>query len=253
MLHYLRLRPYGQFQSTLPARGATGNRRRVAALDLFQSTLPARGATPFIHHHRKDGIDFNPRSPHGERPVPGAGSAARKSHFNPRSPHGERLNRFGNCPRINAFQSTLPARGATTSVESLAMNIIFQSTLPARGATRIEIHALVTLGYFNPRSPHGERRNRKPVLLLSHLFQSTLPARGATKSDIFLYLPIRFQSTLPARGATKYAGISKNWRGSFQSTLPARGATDAIIDYQSAGFTISIHAPRTGSDLLSAE
>ena len=83
------------------------------------------------------------------------------------------------------------------------VNGLFQSTLPARGATRvnrivrtadvISIHAprtgsdvSVTVffadgeNYFNPRSPHGERRfvdslHKKPIP-----FQSTLPARGAT-------------------------------------------------------------------------
>ena len=57
---------------------------------------------------------------------------------------------------------------------------------------------------------------------------------------------IGFQSTLPVRGATAYipgvGGIVQ-----FQSTLPVRGATGANL----AGlqkFTISIHAPREGSD-----
>ena len=33
----------------------------------------------------------------------------------------------------------------------------FQSTLPARGATFSGWGTLVGMGYFNPRSPHGER------------------------------------------------------------------------------------------------
>ena len=35
----------------------------------------------------------------------------------------------------------------------------------------------------------------------------------------------------------------------FQSTLPARGATNSIIDGVTGSISISIHAPRTGSDL----
>ena len=57
----------------------------------------------------------------------------------------------------------------------------FQSTLPARGATCKKSNKWMKARYFNPRSPHGERRagadtGRVRVVV----FQSTLPARGAT-------------------------------------------------------------------------
>ena len=79
-----------QFQSTLPARGATASslptgrwasnfnprsphgerrhaRHRLTPCSQFQSTLPARGATR--QEARRSGAPryFNPRSPHGER------------------------------------------------------------------------------------------------------------------------------------------------------------------------------------------
>ena len=59
--------------------------------------------------------------------------------------------------RKRGFQSTLPARGATTSATRPHPRHAFQSTLPARGATR-------AAGYSAAPSS----------------FQSTLPARGAT-------------------------------------------------------------------------
>ena len=72
--------------------------------------------------------NFNPRSPHGERP-PLREALTGRHDFNPRSPHGER-------PRVHAhgladvrFQSTLPARGATAG-----------KVLHARGGN-ISIHA----------------------------------------------------------------------------------------------------------------
>ena len=55
-----------------------------------------------------------------------------------------------------------------------------------------------------------------------------------------------FQSTLPARGATAQ-GYQINPATIFQSTLPARGATK-YNERHAIDFTISIHAPRTGSD-----
>ena len=79
---------------------------------------------------------------------------------------------------------------------------------------------------FNPRSPHGERQLFRPFLHAFCLFQSTLPARGATSASCLEQFDFEeFQSTLPARGAT---GRSK------MTTLTR---------------DISIHAPRTGSDL----
>ena len=101
-----------QFQSTLPARGATWWGVVCMTFDVFQSTLPARGATgscielfdarEISIHAPRTGSDkwtafmspprgyFNPRSPHGERRHAVEVSNADKRHFNPRSPHGER-------------------------------------------------------------------------------------------------------------------------------------------------------------------
>ena len=127
------------FQSTLPARGATRWRRRLLRRRQFQSRLPARGATFEIQYKNGDVTisihaprtgsdrrqrvgtgaqsDFNPRSPHGERPLLVSGGQG-IPHFNPRSPHGERLV-SGLCSgRALTFQSTLPARGATIGRET---------------------------------------------------------------------------------------------------------------------------------------
>ena len=73
-------------------------------------------------------------------------------NFNPRSPHGERRRPLYSFACSYLFQSTLPARGATCSCRCcFARAYLFQSTLPARGATakrrispcvpRISIHA----------------------------------------------------------------------------------------------------------------
>ena len=125
-------------------------------------------------------MHFNPRSPHGERRHR---LELLRPHddFNPRSPHGERLSSAAGTGKGNTFQSTLPARGATCARVGKSRNHgRFQSTLPARGATFPLPLARARATHFNPRSPHGERRNiireRKRVVP----FQSTLPARGAT-------------------------------------------------------------------------
>ena len=78
--------------------------------------------------------------------------------------------------------------------------------------------------HFNPRSPRGERPFIIEIARRINRFQSTLPARGATGAKIVFKIADKFQSTLPARGAT-------------QPDPAARPDP-----------SISIHAPREGSD-----
>ena len=102
-------------------------------------------------------------------------------NFNPRSPDGERLTTLMDVPASVVFQSTLPGWGATISGLTHTVNqthfnprspdgerlldyVIFhafdpfQSTLPGWGATRRIRQNPTGIAYFNPRSPDGERR-----------------------------------------------------------------------------------------------
>ena len=237
----------GQFQSTLPARGATVVKVRVRLIEPFQSTLPARGATIPARRVSRGSTHFNPRSPHGERQKKHILDMG-ISNFNPRSPHGERHPPDESWERTQSFQSTLPARGATFSfVNSGYLAVRFQSTLPARGATRlgsicrvampISIHAPRTgsdryasfssssARHFNPRSPHGERQKKKILQPDALEFQSTLPARGATHVRLNRKgRPRHFNPRSPHGERRKGKGASPS-PAPFQSTLPARGAT----------------------------
>ena len=102
---------------------------------------------------------------------------------------------------------------------------------------------------FNPRSPHGERLdgfNRRDA---DSKFQSTLPARGATVASIVFGGFFAFQSTLPARGATLSMDGTNRSRDYFNPRSPhgERHLRNSPISRQKC---ISIHAPRTGSDVL---
>ena len=113
------------------------------------------------------------------------------------------------------------------------------------------MHWYETYGFdsnFNPRSPYGERLAKDAAQVIHAKFQSTLPVRGATGSKAQAQSIFRFQSTLPVRGATPAFYICDLVSG-FQSTLPVRGATVHLSVDGGAG-SISIHAPRTGSDLF---
>ena len=147
------------FQSTLPARGATRSGCWISrAKEPFQSTLPARGATHYKRTNGEGRCNFNPRSPHGERPMT-------------RSP-GISLESISiHAPRTGSDRSGCWISRAKEP---------FQSTLPARGATQVTCRTKTCGTDFNPRSPHGERRAANLVKDCRTLFQSTLPARGAT-------------------------------------------------------------------------
>ena len=78
----------------------------------------------------------------------------------------------------------------------------FQSTLPARGATHAMFLPHTGRHYFNPRSPHGERRPPpKKERRTKTIFQSTLPARGATQAAILFRLLILISIHAPRTGS----------------------------------------------------
>ena len=126
---------------------------------LFQSTLPVWGATPSSLVERLQGIDFNPRSPCGERRID-IQLVALGSQISIHAPRvgSDPINKpdstFGfqisiHAPRVGSdsipipgrrehkvFQSTLPVWGATFRDENFANPLlVFQSTLPVWGAT----------------------------------------------------------------------------------------------------------------------
>ena len=215
-----------EFQSTLPARGATQIAALAVLTHLFQSTLPARGATVglsiavfssryiSIHAPRtgSDGIrhpsagegraisihaprtgsdqvsvadaldvmDFNPRSPHGERHVADEG----QNSFTTISIHAPRTGSDDAVrpphARHDGFQSTLPARGATLCNQIVAVLVGISIHAPRTGSDITPSPPPRPPRDFNPRSPHGERQTLLSVVSTSRRFQSTLPARGAT-------------------------------------------------------------------------
>ena len=216
---------YVIFQSTLPARGATFSFRRVAQLDL----------------------DFNPRSPHGERLPP---TCARNlwRNFNPRSPHGERQDRAFLNRRIE-ISIHAPRTGSDDGRgrKKRSKNLI-SIHAPRTGSDFRRSVKGFPPKYFNPRSPHGERRRQEPLGTVCPEISIHAPSTGSDRWDrpktsgkgisihaprtgsdkrrpVARRKPQTFQSTLPARGAT----LQRDYHGAldvvFQSTLPARGAS----------------------------
>ena len=125
----------------------------------FQSTLPVGGATTEL-----DAVDLtifiSIHAPRG-----GSDAAA-----------------IGLLALVIAFQSTLPVGGATGLAAPTPRRGCISIHAPRGGSDRPVSGPCSTPGYFNPRSPWGERPHfvLPPIFYLS--FQSTLPVGGATGS-----------------------------------------------------------------------
>ena len=128
-----------QFQSTLPMRGET--RQVIYSCGIsgisihsphagrdpefilveglgmeFQSTLPMRGET-ICHESLIKYKDISIHSPHAGRDEKSAVRKIPDTDFNPLSPCGERQGFSMSFLKQSLFQSTLPMRGETHSVE----------------------------------------------------------------------------------------------------------------------------------------
>ena len=125
--------------------------------------------------------------------------------------------------RVELISIPAPRMGSDLSKAPIGLLAVeFQSPLPAWGATYQSSSFLhQTVIYFNPRSPHGERR---PVRLRQSI-------------------PLQFQSPLPAWGATVHPSGFRIFKRGFQSPLPAWGATVCDILDRYAGKDFNPRSP----------
>ena len=165
----------------------------------FQSTLPARGATMSMS------ITIYPPSISIHAPRTGSdderGGIAGEVDFNPRSPHGERHTFRCWLLRLGIFQSTLPARGATRAAQHQQKCNLISIHAPRTGSDKWTAFMSPPRGYFNPRSPHGERPVGESVTFTVTQFQSTLPARGATGRDPLVQAELAISIHAPRTGS----------------------------------------------------
>ena len=239
--------PKGQFQSTLPMRGAKFLSCHLLCRTVISIHAPHAGSeaamgslfTGLVHFNprspcgeRMDGRaayvscrDFNPRSPCGER-TEKLESHADKVNFNPRSPCGERSKNNGYDMGILRFQSTLPMRGAKRPKPREKPEWVFQSTLPMRGANSLRKLPSDT-GRISIHAPHAG--------------SETVPAGS-------LFATEDFNPRSPC-GERKEALSLPLMSSIFQSTLPMRGANIFQCNSRPV-FDISIHAPHAGSEIF---
>ena len=193
---------------------------------IFLSTLPARGATRqaffvvgqsdiSIHAPREGSDQTGPqcRAPH---------------HISIHAPReGSDLHRLGGLSSYGRYFYPRSPRGERRGhLAAEAVGGVISIHAPREGSDLGQIGGSEPHPDFYPRSPRGERPSPPPpAFTCSAKFLSTLPARGAT-------CPCLLRPAAPP---------------AFLSTLPARGATTASLK-EIGDTSISIHAPREGSD-----
>ena len=123
------------------------------------------------------------------------------------------------------FQSTPPARGATSHTYMVGFKREFQSTPPARGATRRPGAGVQELLYFNPRPPRGGRLKFMVSSPVQPVISIHAPREGGDPG--FSALPGFYNISIhaPREGGDTPTG---------SGPLPCAN--------------ISIHAPREGGD-----
>ena len=101
--------------------------------------------------------------------------------------------------------------------------------------------------YFNPRSPHGERRRCEAIPAICSAFQSTLPAWGATPRSKFIARIRIISIHAPRMGSDLQAKCDSAEADVFQSTPPRMGS-DSKYNSAPGGYTDFNPRSRMGSD-----
>ena len=148
--------------------------------------------------------------------------------------------------KIKLFQSTLPVWGATRLSLELGRVHFISIHAPRVGsdctASRRPLHP----GYFNPRSPCGERPSIAKLWSSVTYFNPRSPCGERPPPKERRNVPQHFNPRSPC--GERLSGHQEALSlGVFQSTLPVWGAT-ALYCTRDGGTMISIHAPRVGSD-----
>ena len=193
----------------------------------FNPRPPRGGGDSMVGQNRADKlISIHAPREGGDDTVscPAVGSCC---HFNPRPPRGGRpwiSTAAWTMP--NGFQSTPPARGATTGFSRDKWLTLISIHAPREGGDPLGRYTTSTpQRNFNPRPPRGGRRWTETGGCTISGFQSTPPARGATGLDIC---------------ALHAALISIH--------APREGGDDVVV-VDTIDLQISIHAPREGGDM----
>ena len=123
------------------------------------------------------------------------------------------------------FQPTLPARGATHSGSWSAAGVGDFNPRSPHGERRQRPKKRSKKSYFNPRSPHGERHRPVPVCGRRRSISTHAPRTGSDEPYSSVASPRPISTHAPRTGSDRGRQRRRSAGKGFQPTLPARGAT----------------------------
>ena len=152
------------------------------------------------------------------------------------------------CRESTLFQSTLPARGATSSLIYTAVASLISIHAPRTGSDSPVTVLYSVSRYFNPRSPHGERRSRSwSVILVYSNFNPRSPHGERPQRLRLVILSIYFNPRSP-HGERRAERRPVHDSQAISIHAPRTGSDYQLFQTPPMRRHISIHAPRTGSD-----
>ena len=234
------------FQSTLPARGATGiNPFSISSL-LFQSTLPARGATPEVFPASYYAFEFQSTLPArgATRVFVGQIDACAISIHAPCTgsddyDHGQLV--------FHRISIHAPCTGSDGAMTTFFMPMVISIHAPCTGSDGANVGNMKPARNFNPRSLHGERPVDNVGIKFAGEFQSTLPARGATAPPVIAPSAEDISIHAPCTGSDRTWSPEERTVRNFNPRSLHGERRTFLVCYRPAK-NISIHAPCTGSD-----
>ena len=168
-------------------------------------------------------------------------------YFNPRSPHGERhgLASVARRPRLISIHALLTESDLIRRPQHVIDGISIHALLTESDVVSVETPPISA--YFNPRSPHGERRGVSISPFLRSDFNPRSPhGERLVQSRAGRHKSGHFNPRSP-HGERQRLRVSKPGTPQFQSTLSSRRAT-MEMERLEALHGISIHALLTESD-----
>ena len=215
------------FQPTLPARGATRGRGDLDAVFIVISTHAPRTGSDHAFGAAIQLGDISTHAPRTGSDVLRARLRLQPCNFNPRSPHGERQRLRWRRSREPGISTHAPRTGSDAHPYSRPRRCRRISTHAPRTGSDISVPAFTTIwSYFNPRSPHGERR----------------------AADDQRVAAVGISTHAPRTGSDTHHGRNRHPRRDISTHAPRTGSDGAQFERADGHLTISTHAPRTGSD-----
>ena len=238
-------------------RSPRGERHGQAVSDGVQRSIsihaPREGSDAHLAGGKPPRADFYPRSPRGERrdAVGFAGGGVTISIHAPRE--GSDLVTSTLSINIKWISIHAPREGSDIPRSGCDAMLNFISIhAPREGSDRRAKHPLRPAANFYPRSPRGERPLKAGVRWWQVDISIHAPREGSDCNTLaFQTVNTSFLSTLPARGATLIGGRHRHDHRNFYPRSP-RGERRGSPSRSRCRCptTISIHAPREGSDML---